>query len=282
MRLTFIKNNYMIIWNLLYGPSISTKTHAFKQKLWLTYKKEYKAIENDKNEILRDLKNFIPDDNTLYDLLEDTSVFSQLEKATEKHRIELMKAWDSSKKRIIKELNSILRVELKNYQVVVLPPAMDTCLVNSESFVITWGKKKDLVNRLYTILDILYHLFISQVTYAEQIDQDIAEAILELAVLNECYTRIDKSNFLVGRKELESLKRELYPYFLMYLGIDLENTPNYMMRDNIVFDVENYTNEIQLRKLDIYQFIDFIVRNKRHILKFKKHKEKEKEEVEIL
>lgn len=282
MRLTFVKNNYIIIWNLLYGPSISIKTHAFKQKLWLTYKKEYKAIENDKKEILMDYKNFIPDDNTLYDLLEDTGVFNQLEKATERHRMELMKAWDSGKKKITKELNNILRIELKNYQVLVLPPAMDTCLANGESNSIAWGKKKDLQNPLYTILDIFFHFFQSNLVYKDVLDQNIAEAILELAILNECYTRLDKSNYLTGRKELEKLKRELYPYFLMYLGIDLEDTPSYMMRDNIAFDIDHYTNEIQLRKLDIYQFIDFVVRNKRHILKLKREKEKEKEEVEIL
>ena len=53
MKLTFIKNNYLIIWNLLYGSSISMKTKAFKQKLWITYKKEYKAIENDKEQSTR-------------------------------------------------------------------------------------------------------------------------------------------------------------------------------------------------------------------------------------
>lgn len=102
MKVTFVKNNYLMIWNLLYGPSISIKTHAFKQKLWLTYKKEYRAIEHDKDEILTDIKNFIPDDNTLYDLLDDTKVFEQLEKETERHRMELMRIWDSTKKKSLK------------------------------------------------------------------------------------------------------------------------------------------------------------------------------------
>ena len=30
-----------------------------------------------------------------------------------------------------------------------------------------------------------------------------------------------------------------------------------MMRDNIAFDIEKYTNEKQLRNLDIFAFIDF-------------------------
>ncbi len=270
MKITFLVNNYLTIWNLLYGPSISMKTHAFKQKLWITYKKEYKAIEHNKDEILMDIKNFIPDDNTLYELLEDTKVFTQLEKESEKHRIELMKIWDKSKKQIIKELNDILRVPLLDYQVVVLHPAMDVCLTSASHTTIGWGKRSDLENKLYTMLNIIFTFFKTQISYQDQEDYSIAEAILELAILNECYTRIDKSNYLAGSKKLESLKRELYPYFLMYLGIDLEKTTPYMMRDNIAFDIEKYTNEKQLRNLDIFAFIDFIVRNKKHILNGKK------------
>jgi len=279
MKITFIKNNYLIIWNLLYGPSISIKTHAVKQKLWLTYKKEYKAIEHDKDEILKDYKNFIPDDNTLYDLLEDSKVFTQLEKDTERHRLELMKIWDSNKKKIIKELETITRLELANYQVIVLHPSMETCLRTKSSPTIAWGKKKDLENPVYTMLQIIFQILKSKISYEKKLDRAIAESILELAVLNECYTRLEKSNYLEGNKESTILKKALYPYFLMYLGIDLEDTPSYMMRDNIAFDIERYTNEIQLRKLDIFEFIDFLVRNQRHILKLKKEN---KEEIEVL
>lgn len=272
MKLTFIKNNYLLIWNLLYGSSISIKTSAFKQKLWLTYKKEYKAIEYDKDEILKDIKNFIPDDNTLYDLLEDTKVFNQLERETERHRLELMKAWDSCKKEITKVLKEVLKTELEDYQIVVLYPAMDTCLKNSDGTgtCIAWGKKKDLENKLYTMLQFILQNMMLKVDYTEKLDRAIAISILELAILNECYTRIDKSNYLAGNNELAILKKALYPYFLMYLGIDLEDTPTYMMRDNIAFDIENYKNNTRLRKMNIYEFIDFLVTNKKQLLKVKR------------
>lgn len=276
MKINFVQNNYLLIWNLLYGPSISIKTHAFKQKLWLTYKKEYKAIEHDKDEILTDLRNFIPDNNTMYALFEDTKVFEPLERDTERHRLFLMKSWDRLKKDLNREFKDILRLDLKDYQVVVLHPNMDTCLTSDMSFNIAWGKKNDTDDALYTILQIMYHILKNRVKYEEKLDREIACAILELAILNECYTRLDKSNYLTGSKILIPLKRELYPYFLMYLGHDLEDTTTYMMRDNIAFDIERYTNEVQLRTLDIFAFIDFVVRNKKHILKLKK------EAIEIL
>ena len=117
---------------------------------------------------------------------------------------------------------------------------------------------------------------VTQISYTEEQDRNIANAILELAVLNECYTRLAKSNYLAGSKDLVKLKKELYPYFLMYLGNNLEDTTPFMMRDNMAFDMEKYTNEVQLRNLNIFEFIDFIVRNQRPILKIKK------ETVEIL
>lgn len=44
----------------------------------------------------------------------------------------------------------------------------------------------------------------------------------------------------------------------MYLGIDRDDLTIYMRRDGIVFDATNYTNEIQLRKIDLKQFISFV------------------------
>lgn len=270
MKINFITNNYLLIWNLLYGPSISMKMHMFKQKLWLIYKKEYKKIENDKDEILSDYKNFIPDDNTIYDLIEDSSVFPVLIKDVEHHRIKLMKEWDLIKRKVNKELSNILRIENDTYQVIVLHPSMESELSSFNAKSIGWGKKADLEDSFVTILKMITLILKEKVHYQDNTDEDIKNAILELAVENEVYTRMRESNYFGKNQELLSLKKDLYPYFLMYLGINLEDTTPYMMRDNMAFDIEKYTNEIQLRNLDIFEFIDFVVRNKKLLLKNKK------------
>ena len=270
MKINFITNNYLLIWNLLYGPSISMKMHMFKQKLWLIYKKEYKKIENDKDEILSDYKNFIPDDNTIYDLIEDSSVFPVLIKDVEHHRIKLMKEWDLIKRKVNKELSNILRIENDTYQVIVLHPSMESELSSFNAKSIGWGKKADLEDSFVTILKMITLILKEKVHYQDNTDEDIKNAILELAVENEVYTRMRESNYFGKNQELLSIKKDLYPYFLMYLGINLEDTTPYMMRDNMAFDIEKYTNEIQLRNLDIFEFIDFVVRNKKLLLKNKK------------
>ena len=127
MRLNFQTNDYLLIWNLLYGASISPRVHSFKQKLWTTYKKQYNSGFKDKEEMLQDFKNYIPDDDTLYNLVLESDTFMTIKKETEKHRVELLKIWDENKKNIIKNLKEILRFPMKdNYNILVLHPHMDT------------------------------------------------------------------------------------------------------------------------------------------------------------
>ena len=69
MKLIFQVNDYLLAWNLLYGASISQKVHTFKQKLWTTYKRKYNTSNKDKEEMLCDIKNYLPNDDTLYNLV---------------------------------------------------------------------------------------------------------------------------------------------------------------------------------------------------------------------
>lgn len=270
MNLTFIKNNDLLIWNLLYGSSISLKVHAFKQKLWLTYKKEYKKIENDKDEILKDSKNFIPDDNTLYDLLMDTKVFEKLESETEKERLELTKAWDKIKVQVKKTLKDVLRLTIPNVKVIVLYPQMESILTSDGLSTIAWGKKNSLEDSLDTFLQMIKTSYQNVFDEKTEIEKEIVEVTLELAIYNECYTRLEKSNYEKGNSKLRDLKLQIYPYFLMYLGHELEEMTSFMMRDNIPFELDNYDYIEELKNLDIKEFIDYLIKNQTKLLKIKK------------
>ena len=66
------------------------------------------------------------------------------------------------------------------------------------------------------------------------------------------------------------LKRLLYPYWLMYLDVPKDKLSSRMMRDKISFEVENYAYEKELKKMNIEEFIDFCIRNKKYIIRQKK------------
>ena len=100
MRLHFKTNDYLLTWNLLYGPSFSQAVHTFKQKLYKQHKNQYTRIQKDKTEMLEDIKNFITDDETLYNYVFETELFNKLKQDTEKHRMALLKIWDQNKKAI--------------------------------------------------------------------------------------------------------------------------------------------------------------------------------------
>ena len=131
MRLHFSTNDYLITWNLLFGSSFSETVHTFKQRLYKTYRNQYNHLSKDKDEMLQE--NFIPDDDTLYNLVFETELFTKLKNASEKHRLALLKIWDQQKKTVDKYLKEILKFPLKeDYQILVLPPVMDSILYKKE------------------------------------------------------------------------------------------------------------------------------------------------------
>ncbi len=269
MKINFQTNDYLLTWNLLYGASISPRVHAFKQKLWSTYKKQYNRGIKDKDEMLQDIKNYIPDDDTLYNLVFESDTYQILKTETEKYRVELLKSWDENKKNIVKNLKDILRFPMKdNYNVLVLHPHMDTVLTCKNVSNIGWGYRKDLEDKIMTLTNIIYTLVNNEINQFEKEYKEIVQAVLELAIHNELYTRISgTSNHLSGDKTLSFLKRQIYPYWLMYLGCDKEDMTHYMMRDQIAFDIDDYNIEKALKKINLLEFIKFCIKNQKHIVR---------------
>ncbi len=261
----------MLAWNLLFQASITEKVHKMKQKLWVTYKKQYGAMERDYYEILLDQKAFIPDDDTLYNHVFETEVFEPLKKGAEKHRLYLLKLWDDQKKEINEILKDLLRFDVTDeYNVLVLHPILDAveCISKKDVHSIAMGKREDIKSSKRAMMHLVYYILKSEIADYQSEYKEIVQAVLELAIQNEFYTRISgESHYLEGDPTLKFLKRQIYPYWLMYMGADKPAMLNYMMRDKIVFDVDKYTIEKELAKVDLYRFIDFCIKNQRFILK---------------
>ena len=80
MKLDIIINKHLLIWHLLYQSSVSMEVHKLKQKLWMDHKKEYTLVHKDKEIILKELDDFIPDDDTIYNLVETSQIFKKIKK----------------------------------------------------------------------------------------------------------------------------------------------------------------------------------------------------------
>ena len=270
MNLQFILNDYLLAWNILFQASISEVIHKQKLKLWNTYQKQYNALMKDNIKILKEGKDFIPDDDYIYNLVFDSDNFNVFKKESEKHRIYLMKTWDKYRKKTTANLKELLRYPIDyNFDVYVIHPLLDTTSfipkANNRAFV--WGRHNDTESDLKTLIDMIYFVLSNELSDFDKENKDIVNAIIELAIKNELYTKLSgKSKYREGSEKLRGIKRQIYPYWLMYLGANKEEMLNYMMRDNLAFDLDKYAVEKELKKIDLLDFMRFCIRSKKHIL----------------
>ena len=267
MNTKFIVNDYVLIWNLLFGASISEPIYKLKQKIWDAYKNEYNATFKDKLEILKDYKNYIPNDDTVYNIILDTKDYEKLKRQAESSRIEIMQLWDKNKKENDYLIKNIVRKKIPNYLIFVVNKELNVIDHSMEGVLIV-GKEIDKKNPSRVLYDIHMAIIKSNVKRYKEEYEKFKKAILELAIYNEYATRITgRSCYQVGSPSVQSLKRWLYPYWLMYLGVPKDEFTNYMMRDKIVFDQDKYAYEKQLKRMDIEEFIEFCIRNQRYIIR---------------
>ena len=274
MNLKFIVNDYVLIWNLLFQASINEKIHKLKQKLWINYKKEYNNTYRDKELILKDPKNFIPNDDTIYNIVLESKEYEAIKKKTEKYRNQVLKIWDENKKNTTKIIKSIMKTDIKPYQVFVVAEELDIIDTatpkDSKVNTIILGKHVTQDTSIKLLVEIIFKILQKEHKKYKVEYEEIVEAIIELAILNELPTRLTgRSYYLTGEPTLNYLKRQIYPYWLMYLGADKEEMMSFMMRDKIAFDIDKYAYEKELKKQDILGFIDFCIRNQKYIIKIK-------------
>ncbi len=272
MNVKFVVNDYVLIWNLLFQASINEKIHKLKQKLWINYKKEYNATYRDKELILKDPKNFIPNNDSIYNIMIETKEYEKIKKDTEKYRNQVLKIWDDNKKETIKIIKSITKLELTPYEILIVADNLNIIDITTPKGAtvntIVLGKKVTSDTALKLLVELVYKIIKKELQDYQTEYKEIVDAVIELAILNEFSTRITgRSHYLTGDPTLNYLKRQIYPYWLMYLGADKEDMMNFMMRDKIAFDIDKYPYEKELKKKDILGFIDFCIRNQKYIVK---------------
>ena len=170
-------------------------------------------------------------------------------------------------------MTNIIRKDIGDINVYVVNKetnTIDTTGLSSDSNSLIIGKEicKDQTEILLLLLMSILNKKLKNYTIETEV---FKQAILELAVLNEHASNLSgRSCYLTGTPSLSSMKRNIYPYWLMYLGIPKEEFLNRMMNDNIAFEANKYPYEKELKKMNIEEFIDFCIRNKNHMIKIDK------------
>lgn len=277
MNIKVIVNDYILIWNLLFRASISDTVHKLKQKIWINYKNEYNNIYKDKTLMLKDIKNYIPNDDTIYNIVLESKDYQKLKKETEKYRLEVLKLWN---KKLTTSLGKILKKELQEYTIFIVNERFDILEVNkvNDQMTLILGKKINKKDSYKLIIDMLTILISNEIKPYKGSNRLIADAVIELATYNELATNLtDNSHYFMGSESLVFIKRQLYPYWLMYLGVDIKRMKEYMLRDKIAFDMDKYPYKEELKDYTLEEFIDFCISHKRYMIK-----EEKVEKVEVI
>ena len=272
MNTNFIVDDYCLIWCLLFGPSVSENIYHLKKKIWSTYKNEYNEIFNDKQQFLKDYKNFILNNDMVYNILLEDEDYEKLKKKTEKYRLEIMGLWDKNKKITGSLYDHIIKLEVPKHNFFVVYKELNVIEHPTNNSLIL-GKEINEKDNLDMLVKI-NHIIVEDVVkkYKDECN-DFKEAILEFAVLNEYKTKLENKNFYnEGSSSLKKLKKWLYPYWLMYLGIPKEEFSKRMEEDGYYFEKDKYAYEKELKKMNIEEFIDFCIRNKKYIVREGKEK----------
>ena len=275
MNMNFELNDYVLAWNLLYKSSLTEKIKETKKHIWKNYKNQYNNIYKDMELILEDPKNFIPSNDTVYNIVKESEDFEEVKKQAEKYRISLMKLWDKNRKKIEYLVENVFRKKIRKYDCSVINKEFniqETYLLDEKKGRILIGK--DFKDENDFLVDTLYEIAKKEIKIKESDDLGIKDAIIELAVSNEFATLIKKrSCYKEGTAKLFYLKKQIYPYWLMYLGIKKEDMVKYMMRDKIAFEVKKFAYEKELINMNLEEFIEFIIRNSRYIIREKRKTE---------
>ena len=283
MNLEFYVNEYLLAWYLLYSASLSKEIDKFRKNLWSKYKKEYNFCYKDKQEIIKYGHDFIPDNDVLYNEIFESDLYISLKKETQKHKNHLVKLFNGDMKVLKKCVKDVLKLDLSvTYSIFVIHPRME-CIEYSNQFnAIIWGSDKDKYDALtiliLTIVRGIYENFNNEY-------KEVVNAIIELAVINEIGKQLTKTEtYELGDKTLKIIKRQIYPFWIMYLGNDTkESLINKMIEDKIAFDMERYPIDKNMKKMNLTEFINFCIKNNRHILKLGNVlKIESEEEIEVI
>lgn len=268
MRVNFLVNDYVLAWSILFNKSITNSMQVKKQKIWNNYRKDYTACQNDIDEILCECKNYIPNNDTVYNILFEDEEFIFTKKMIEKNRLSMVRLWDSNIKKINYFTDKVIRKKISNYTFYMVCSGFD--IIDLKKFdnegKVILGKDIKLGNKL--IVEIMYKILSKKIYITEKDELGIRNAIIELACLSEFSNSLGVfSTYKSGSQRLEYLKRQIYPYWLMYLGIKKENMVEYMLRDKIKFDQNAVAYEKELINMNLEEFIEFVIRNRRYIIK---------------
>ncbi len=266
MKFNIVEDDYLLVWYLVYGASLSKEFDKLKQSLYTKYQHEYNNCYKDRQEIVKYGKDFIPDNDILYDEVMKSKFFKSLKKETVNHKVHLERLLDNSQKEINDYEKRIIKTGLmENLKIFVIHPRLERVDYYKEYKALIWGSEKVKFDALKIILINLTKSLLKSYC-RDEFDKRILKVLLELCVLNEFLEQVDFNSYDAGDTALRIIKMQIYPYWLMYLGYtEREDFINKVIKDHVAIDVSRYRINKDLKELNIVDFFKYLLKYKDRI-----------------
>ena len=259
MNLKFILNEYILIWNLLFKKSLSKSLNERKQKIWVNYKKQYGQLQKERENILKDPQNYIPTDDTIYNIIRDEEEYKEIAKYTSKYKFTLNRIFDIEKVRILEDCRNITKIDIEDYLVLIVDPRLKIVdYVEGLSKVICYGKTLPDLNSLFDIISNIYRKEILELIGKELKNKEIIDTILDLFITELRIRVTGNGNYTIDNNNLLSVK--IYSAFLMYLGVKIDEIESLLKREGIELSKEilyDLDDNRYLYKKNLYVFIKY-------------------------
>ena len=194
--------------------------------------------------------------------------------------------WEGNRETINGHINNVIRLAFpKTVSAYVIHPRFEITEYSSDLKCIVWGSEKDKYDVLTIFLSLITKGILIESNETFKNNKEILNSIVELSVVNEIGKSLSKSfNYDLGNPVLKIIKRQIYPYWLMYLGYtDKEKLLNKMIDDKIGFDIEKYPLDRSIKKMNLRTFTEYCIKNSRSILKLNNIMKIEKtEDIEVI
>lgn len=255
MKFNFVTNKYLLMWYLCCYENNNSSFKNIKLELLNNYRRDVFLLFKEKEKILNDLNDYIPDDDFLYNKIQKTIEFKQIYTKNKQDRVKYLSLFDFNKREITKELNKIIKYNGKIvYNICIIPGFFDEVEFDFDRKIVILGKNINEKEVIGFYIFIIYKIMEYEYKDYKKNDRNIVNAILELAIYNELYTKVsNKNRYNFGQDNLKKIKRDIFPYFFMYLGISKEKYNSLNLK-------AEYNESLKL--MDLYSFINYVIKNK--------------------
>ena len=240
-----------------------------KDALWAKYMDAYKKLLNMNS---YNPTNYLSDKDVMNTInnLKNTKEFKKLYEETKDYTNSIKKSWHENQDMINDYLKNILKIEFNIHLNVYIshPNCYEGFSFGDNN--IAWGHFKGIdepnYNLTYLIHEGLHHI-IPFNNNDNELTCNIKHSIIELASDYELYSLLKKESTInEGHQHLNEYKRIIYPYWLRYIGLNNKEIVERQERDSIYND--NYIEDetINIKKININEFINYIITNWNNII----------------